>query len=221
MSTAIVVLGGHRSGTSCVAGVLHHLGVPMGGELLGPGPANPAGHFEDMEFFRLHQRILGEDNDPTAWRRPAPECDAFRGEYAGLVARRNRAHDVWGVKDPRLCFLMPLLLAAHGGGVQVVHVHRDPEQSARSLAAREGDLSDREAGEIVWAYYETARDSAALAVRRGPVLGVHVDFVVGDPRRAVAEIARFVRGVSDGEAGDIEAAVGFVEPALNHWKSPG
>src|SRR5215469_670527 len=95
MSTAIIVLGGHRSGTSCAAGILHHLGVPVGEKLLGANTGNPAGHFEDVEFLRLHKRILGEDSDVAAWRHPTPEFNAYRDEYRALIDRRNRDHALW------------------------------------------------------------------------------------------------------------------------------
>ena len=72
MGTAIIVLGGHRSGTSCVAGIIHRLGVPLGEHLLGPGVGNPVGHFEDLAFYHLHRLILGENRDPKAWRYPGP-----------------------------------------------------------------------------------------------------------------------------------------------------
>ena len=49
-STCILVLGTPRSGTSCVAGILHHLGVVMGEQFLEADDWNPAGYFQDVEF---------------------------------------------------------------------------------------------------------------------------------------------------------------------------
>lgn len=220
MGTAVIVLGGHRSGTSCIAGILHHLGIPMGEQLLGANPGNPAGHFEDVAFLSLNKLILGEDKEPTAWREPVPDFAPFREQYRALVAARNRTHDMWGVKDPRLCFVLPLLLDVHGGGVHVIRAHRHPASSARSLSTREGDLSDREAENIARAYQEAARESTELAARRGLVLHLDFDFVVENPPEAVAEIAHFIQSPQAGLDDRIERAVRFVDPALNHWRSP-
>lgn len=52
---AIVVAGMHRSGTSLVASLCADAGVDMGARLLGPGPGNPRGHYEDLDV--LSERI--------------------------------------------------------------------------------------------------------------------------------------------------------------------
>ncbi|HEU5116038.1 MAG TPA: hypothetical protein VFT74_05110 [Isosphaeraceae bacterium] len=217
MGTAIIVLGGHRSGTSCVAGIIHRLGVPLGEHLLGPGVGNPVGHFEDLEFYHLHRLILGENRDPKAWRYPRPNLDAFRGPYKALVDLRNQTHPRWAVKDPRLCFTLPLLLESHPGEVRTVRVHRDPRKSAQSLAAREGDLSLQDAEAIAWSYHRAAQEAAELAIARGPALHLHFDYVIGNPRQAVEELARFLL-VPPSEMNDrVQSAVKSINPSLNHW----
>ena len=45
-STALVVLGMHRSGTSALAGMLHHLGVALGDRLMKATLDNPRGYWE-------------------------------------------------------------------------------------------------------------------------------------------------------------------------------
>lgn len=49
-SQCFLVIGAPRSGTSCVAGILHHLGVFMGERLLPPNRMNPTGFFHDLDF---------------------------------------------------------------------------------------------------------------------------------------------------------------------------
>lgn len=202
-----------------MAGIVHHLGVPVGEKLMGAGFGNPVGYFEDMEFYNLHRLVLGEDRNPRAWRHPVPDLEAFREPYQALVNARNRAHPRWGVKDPRLCFILPLLLEAHHAEVRVIRVHRDPLKSAQSLSKREGDLSVQDAEVITRSYHQAARESAELAVQRGPVLHLHFDFIVANPRQAVEEVARFVR-VPESEMEDrMSDAAKFVDPSLDHWRS--
>ncbi len=50
MSRSVLVIGVPRSGTSCVAGVLHHLGVPMGERVIPANRWNPRGFFHDIDF---------------------------------------------------------------------------------------------------------------------------------------------------------------------------
>ncbi len=71
----IIVLGLARSGTTMVAGALHHLGVSMG---MGD---QPNGVFEDAAIGGLLDR---KDH----------------AGLAALIAERNRAHMVWGWKRP-------------------------------------------------------------------------------------------------------------------------
>ena len=59
---AVIVLGVYGSGSSAVAGILHHLGVMMGEKLIPATPANPKGHFEDAEFRRMLYQLR---NDPS------------------------------------------------------------------------------------------------------------------------------------------------------------
>ena len=68
ISKTIVILGMHKSGTSMVAGVLEKLGVNMGKELLGPHWSNPLGHFENVKFVNLDERILKEAKG--SWNNP-------------------------------------------------------------------------------------------------------------------------------------------------------
>ena len=103
----VLVVGPHRTGTSVLAGVLHHLGVNMGFALMGGDKANARGYYEDWAGYFLHRAMIGP------WTHPDPEahCDAYLQKiYDDYFAFRDRdahTHDkVLGLKDPRLCFLL-------------------------------------------------------------------------------------------------------------------
>src|SRR5580700_7972119 len=57
-STALVVLGMHRSGTSALAGMLHHLGVALGNRLMPATSDNPRGYWEHAEIVAANERLL-------------------------------------------------------------------------------------------------------------------------------------------------------------------
>jgi hypothetical protein len=93
---AIVVLGMHRSGTSCLAGILDALGVRP------PGPVvrnwdNAHGHFEATEAIRLDEDVLAHSG--ASWLK-APAQVAWTSDHA---VRRDRllALDDALIKDPR------------------------------------------------------------------------------------------------------------------------
>src|ERR1700690_93442 len=57
-STALVVLGMHRSGTSALTGMLHHLGVALGSRLMAASPDNPRGYWEHSDIVATHERLM-------------------------------------------------------------------------------------------------------------------------------------------------------------------
>lgn len=95
----ILVVGPGRCGSSAIARVLHErMGVSMGKAFSKPDDHNPLGYFEDLEFKFINQGFLsGRLNFPDFWSR-----------LASLVQQRG---DPWGLKDPRLCYLIPFYLS--------------------------------------------------------------------------------------------------------------
>lgn len=136
-----IVLGMHRSATSLVAKGLAQAGINMGEHLLGAHPSNPYGHWEDVEFISINDRILQIAGG--SWDNP-PEPDkilgagvVLSGELSEMMARKNQPGLHWGWKDPRTtltarCF-MPYLQEPH-----FITCFRNPLQVARSLNARDG-----------------------------------------------------------------------------------
>lgn len=101
--TQIVITGFHRSGTSLAAMMLNRGGVFLGEKLLGEKASNLFGHFEDLEFIKLHQRIL-EENRKT-WKVDHEFIPYISQDVItlaeSLVEKRNANYPVWGFKDPR------------------------------------------------------------------------------------------------------------------------
>src|SRR5215467_6029736 len=106
-STALVVLGMHRSGTSALTGMLHHLGVTLGDRLMAATLDNPRGYWEHRDVVAAHERLMtalgwGWDDIrslPPGFERSEPALVARR-ELAGVLHRDFADAPLWGVKDP-------------------------------------------------------------------------------------------------------------------------
>lgn len=138
-SGQLVVLGMHRSGTSCVAGLIARMGAHVGPQRdLLIGPDNPKGHYESGRLHGACLRRLGDAGGD--WRNPPAEAptaavDRFRHTVGALIDEFD-AQRPWLFKEPRLCLLarelLPLLTRP-----LFVHVTRDPHKVAASLSARD------------------------------------------------------------------------------------
>jgi predicted O-methyltransferase YrrM len=114
---AILVVGVHRSGTSCLAHLLHVLGAKLPAQVIGPGHGNSLGHWEPMRLMRINKEILSAIG--RTWYDPRPIPPSwFRSKEAYVFHERLVAEIALGyevaplilIKDPRICRLLPLYL---------------------------------------------------------------------------------------------------------------
>lgn len=134
-----IVLGCHRSATSLAAKGLALAGVHMGDRLLGVHSSNPYGHWEDVDFINLNDRILKEAGG--SWDNPPPENEILKVGRQRASMLKNFINDkkrlpLWGWKDPRTiltirCYL-PYLEHPH-----FIACYRDAREVAESLNKRD------------------------------------------------------------------------------------
>ncbi len=149
MNKALLIVGMHRSGTSALAGALSILGVDEGTDLLpAKNGENEKGFFELREVHVLHERLLLSGG--RTWDTPSPltsswldrfATSSFKAELVEILKRNFTNSELWTVKDPRLCQLLPLwkeVLADLAVDVAVIHIVREPDAVAASLARRNG-----------------------------------------------------------------------------------
>jgi GT2 family glycosyltransferase len=147
-SMAILVLGMHRSGTSALTGMLHHFGVALGGNLMPASPDNPRGYWEHADIVAAHEKIfagLGSDWDdiralPEGFEHSEAAAEGRR-KLTAILGRDFAGAALWGLKDPRLCRLMPLwsmLLDEKRIAPRYILAVRHPLDVAASLDARDG-----------------------------------------------------------------------------------
>lgn len=108
---ALVVAGMHRSGTSLAAAVMADAGLPIGEQLMGPATGNVRGHFEDLDFCTLHQRILaanGLSHEGFTCAETILVPSRARAAAADLLGARRSSGRPWGWKDPRTTLFLDL-----------------------------------------------------------------------------------------------------------------
>jgi len=221
---ALLVLGMHRSGTSALAGLFHHLGVSLGQRLLPPQPDNPAGFWESQTISRIHDELLHDldrawhdvraieldPNDPPVERARGRLVDALWSEFEGTR--------LWAVKDPRLCRLLPLwrpVLAELPWRPSAVLIVRNPADVAASLARRNGLPFAQST--LLWLRHVLEAEQQTRDWRR--VL-VRYDDLLDDWRRCAHRVSDALGFAwphpPEAVGGDVDA---FLRPDLRHHRS--
>jgi len=134
-TSPVLILGMHRSGTSCLAGCLEQAGLILGAVDRVGSPFNRKGNRENRAVMEFNDRVLARAG--AAWDRPPHGEIRFTAEETaelrGLLAH-YAAGAAWGLKDPRLL----LLFEAWSGEIRprLVGTFRHPAEVITSLMAR-------------------------------------------------------------------------------------
>lgn len=198
MSRVILILGCHRSGTSLVARSLKCLGVELSERAEWSGPDNPTGFYENRDVLAFNEIV----SDLIGWRWDQLEPEEivhYSSAYvwnssAGAVMKNLMREEfakypVFGIKEPRLCRLLPLwkhLFHELDCEVSVVHVVRHPMAVARSLQTRNGFSLEK--GLALWTEYNEMAHTKADPT--WPSLTVSYENFVCLPMLQVARIGR-------------------------------
>jgi len=196
----IAVLGMHRSGTSCLTGLLEEAGVYLG-DVAKKSPWNAKGNQENSRIMALHDELLrlngGSWDVPpatVAWTRDT------RIARDGIIDSYRHAA-LWGFKDPRTLLALDGWLEAMPD-LCLVGVFRHPLLVARSLQRR--NQFTLEQGMRLWLTYNEAL-LAHHRRHRFPVLSFDRDVFAHSFTRLVALI-------------DLPTGTGwsFFDPVLRH-----
>lgn len=197
------------------------LGVNLGHGLLEPSFDNPKGFFEDKAVVNLDQVLLRFAG--AAWDRPPdPGSTVVRMLSVGKHARaasflmnsRLRASAPFGLKDPRMCVLLPFwrpVLSSLSANVRCILALRHPLSVAESLRCRnEMPLA---VGCALWLRYTL--EAVVEASKSWPCVVVEYESVLRRPRAQLARMARLfaLRAEPNKSA---EFASSFLDRALCH-----
>ncbi|MGD0464552.1 MAG: hypothetical protein ABSB74_18860 [Tepidisphaeraceae bacterium] len=147
-SQSILVLGMHRSSTSVLSRILNLMGMNLGSNLLPPAADNESGFWEHRDIQHIHDRIYESFERDWTYVTPQPQrwwedprIEPWREQLRQVIVRDFSLCPLWGIKDPRLCDMLPLwraLLSALNCQTKCVLIFRNPADVGRSLAKRDG-----------------------------------------------------------------------------------
>jgi len=97
----LIIVGMHRSGTSCVTRIFNLCDVYLGPSLLEPQHDNPKGFWENSYIFEINEKILKQSGG--SWDNPPENIKVtFFDKLAMMNVLYNRRNSILGIKDPRL-----------------------------------------------------------------------------------------------------------------------
>ena len=148
----VAVLGMHRSGTSCLTGLLEDAGVYLG-NVSKKNPFNPKGNQENLRIMHLHDAVLADNN--ATWDNP-PTGNALwnaerKRELADII-KEYEGENLWAFKDPRTLFVLEGWLELIPD-LCFIGTFRHPAAVARSLYNR-GKIPQGEAFDLWYRYNE-------------------------------------------------------------------
>ncbi|MEW6531393.1 MAG: hypothetical protein AB1473_11190 [Thermodesulfobacteriota bacterium] len=224
-NNCVIVLGMHRAGTSALTRVINLLGVDLGHDFLEPTADNPAGYWEHRVIYHIHERMLNALGRTWHTLFPFPQnwwkdetIDPYRKQIVRALQQDFSGSALWGIKDPRMCRLMPLwidVLQELESDPYFIIMFRHPEEVAKSLAERDGFSQDKCL--LLWLihFIESERET-----RGYPRVFVSFDSLMEDSRTETVRISETLGlewPISIEDASDSISA--HLQPALRHHRT--
>lgn len=203
-STVIMICAPQRSGTSCVAGILNALGIPMGFSWRGADNGNPTGYFEDTLLRDIAQASVPETLEDTRLNTFEDRVQLFRQ----WVEIRSADGPVIGGKYPALCTCVAEIVAAIPD-VRFIVPERSSQDCANSMHARRWAHLSWFEKRVRFQMAINQRD-ADIKASGAPVLRFPFAGMIQQPDVIVRQIAAFC------EVPLTAAAISFIKPQLNH-----
>ncbi|HEV2363411.1 MAG TPA: sulfotransferase [Caulobacteraceae bacterium] len=218
----ILVVGMHRSGTSGVTRTLHNLGADVPQNLIEAERDNPDGFWESRDIVKAHDRFLeaigSHWDDPMPIPSAAfdtPVAAACRTEILEHLRRDFSDSQLFVIKDPRLCRLMPIwraVLDVFGAEPLIVHPVRNPFEVALSLHRR--NRTPQEQALALWLVHSLYAERDTRGMRR---LFIRYDRFISAPVESASALsARLDCFSPDRLAAELERIRSQWSPRLRH-----
>lgn len=219
-STAICVLGMHRSGTSVLARLLNILEVELGApdDLMAAGDDNPRGYWEHEGIVAINEDILrlfdADWSHPPQWLEDwvdDPRLGAIQSRVCALIESNFSRWRRWGWKDPRTCLTLPLW-RRWVPGCRFIFGVRHPGDVARSLIRRNGFSMAR--AMWLWAQYNRQALRGSEGADR---CVVRYEQAMQNPLRVFDHLGVFLDRRELTSQDDLRQQVcAFIDPRLQH-----
>ena len=223
-SKAILVLGMHRSGTSALTRVLNLCGVALSDNLLPPNDDNKKGFWEHKDIVKIQEDLLLSLGSRWDNPRPLPSdwltqdvTKKAMAQITEILQKDFEGEALWGVKDPRLCRLVPMwqkILKSLKVETHYVFAYRSPEEVAKSLGKRDKFLAGRSL--LLWLMYNL---EAILAVKSASSSVLSYDHFLEDPIASSDKIAKDLGLKWSVKKADLKKQVAeFIDLSQRHHK---
>lgn len=194
----VFVLGMHRSGTSATMGALEKLRLYIGepNNLVQPGIYNKKGFFEHRPLVKINEWFL--EKMKSSWSDTQPLFIDWNSEktrhFKDIIKKYLEMYfsrrTVFGLKDPRLCLLLPAYISAAqelGYKPKFVIVLRNPQEIAASLAKR-NHMPEKKALALTKKYV----DSAFTYTRDYDKIVISFDDLVNQTDQVITKLKQFL-----------------------------
>lgn len=222
----IVILGMHRSGTSALTRVINLLGVNLGNDLFPAKPHNPLGLWEHRDIMETHESIfevLGNSwldfltpLPPNWWQ--SDKIKPYQDKLLRIVKEDFSQSPFWGLKDPRLCRLLPLWLPVFtkfSCQPYFLHIVRNPIEVAASLKKRNG-LSQN-VSFLLWMQHLLEAEKSTRGYHR---VFITFDQLIKDWQGTMSKVADSLNITWPNNSADVQNDVNtFLSPDLKHYNS--
>lgn len=220
----IVVLGMHRSGTSAITRGLAALGVELGDNLLPPAQENnETGFWEDKDIFDFNERLLNKLG--RSWDSASLIPDeaiaselhrADREEAASLIKKKLEGVSSFGIKDPRICILLPFWKSVFQSidiSPRYIICVRNPASVIHSLSKR--DNLSIEKSLTLWLIHTLSAIHHTSSETR---IFVDYELLLENPERELARMAECIGAAVPAKDSReiIEYTRDFLSKNLNH-----
>jgi hypothetical protein len=172
-STAILIAGMHRSGTSALTRVINLLGVQLPSNLMAVNEQeNPKGYWESIDIAAFNDELLHsvgsgwDDVLPVDFSVLSDENNNDLLKKANFLLDRDFCKSsLFAIKDPRFCRILPFwldLLRHKGVKTCLIIPFRHPLDVAASLERRDGFSPDKSVYLWLRSYVDVLRHSIGV-----------------------------------------------------------
>lgn len=210
----IAVIGLHSSGSSCLAGTLHHLGCHLGNQLVGyygKDPDKLCG-FEAVGLANLCERAIKFPEAKLKMKRGG----IYHALKAFINQKRREAANMETLaagKYPHLCRMGNQLLNICGNNLRVIFIDRPIEDSIRSLQRRCPD-KDAEAIDLHQRWLDAGKEFIRGELDDTLQLSVAYYDLLENPEKEIQRMVDFLKIQPSKEA--FKRAVEYVQPSEQH-----
>lgn len=212
----VAILGLHRSGSSCLAGVLHKLGVHLGDHFIG---YESTGGYEAIGLARICELAYPFPSTNLAIPRELLRIRLAEHIHFVQASAAMKGLALAGGKYPHLCAMGTLLTQICKTSLRIVHINRPLDLSIRSLKVRSTassgglHISAEKAHRVQnWLWKEKYKFLNNIAH-----VTIEYEDLISNPKIVIGRLINYLR--LSPTLSQMECAIAHVRPEMCHHKT--